>query len=73
MVTTTKDGVTTSEYLEEEVQDNVYAAVLKQAYLMYRLFSGTCERTIETDGVEVLKNKLEHFFTAVSVIILRVP
>lgn len=33
---------------------------------MYRLFSGTYERTIETDNVEVLKNKLEHFFTAVS-------
>lgn len=33
---------------------------------MYRLFSGTYERTIETDNVEVLKSKLEHFFTAVS-------
>lgn len=51
------------------MQDNVYLAVLKQAYLMYRLFSGTCERTIETDNVEVLKNKLDHFFTAVSLIL----
>lgn len=65
-MTQTKDGTNAMEYLEEEVQDNVYLAVLKQAYLMYRLFSGTYERTIETDSVEVLKNKLEHFFTAVS-------
>lgn len=66
VVTTTKDGSKSCEYLEDEVQNNVYTAVLKQAYLMYRLFSGTYEKAIETNNVEVLKNKFEHFFTAVS-------
>lgn len=46
-------------------------AVLKQAYLMYRLFSGTYERTIETENVEVLKNKLDHFFSAVSASVMQ--
>lgn len=64
-VSQSKDGTSVSEYMDEEVQDNVYQAILKQAYLMYRLFSGTYEKTVETDDVAVLKNRLEHFYTAV--------
>lgn len=60
-----KDGTDYCEYHEEEIQDNVYMAVLKQGYLMYRLFSGTYESTIESGNVEVLQNKLEHFYSAV--------
>ncbi|KAJ8974137.1 hypothetical protein NQ317_004503 [Molorchus minor] len=40
-VLNTKEGSQTTDYSEEDVQDNVYEAVLKQAYYMYRLFYGT--------------------------------
>ncbi|XP_065160589.1 LOW QUALITY PROTEIN: vacuolar fusion protein CCZ1 homolog [Atheta coriaria] len=59
-----KDGVDITEYLSDDVQNNVYQNVLKQAYYMYRLFNGTFERTLASSDVYTLKTKLEQFFTA---------
>lgn len=61
-----KDGLDSYEYFEDDVQDNVYEAVLKQAYLMYKLFSGPYQDTVDKTDIATLKQKLEHFFTAVS-------
>lgn len=47
------------------MQDNVYDAVLKQLYHMYRLFWGTFASTLEKSGLDVLKTQLENFFNAV--------
>lgn len=33
----TEDGKTIAEYHEEDVQDTVYQAVLKQAYTMFKV------------------------------------
>ncbi|KAF2883661.1 hypothetical protein ILUMI_22533 [Ignelater luminosus] len=63
-VAKSRNGSTVNEYLEEDVHDTVYEAVLKQAYLMYRLFAGTFCSTEKKSDVSHLRNKLEHFFSA---------
>ena len=60
-----KDSSNQTEYLEDDVQDNVYEAVLKQAYNTYRLFWGTFEHSIENHDIGTLKTRLEHFYKAV--------
>ncbi|KAJ8922147.1 hypothetical protein NQ315_004082 [Exocentrus adspersus] len=57
----TKDNVQTVEHLENDVQDSVYEAVLKQAYFMYRLFWGTFE---SAKDIGTLKMTLEIFYKA---------
>ncbi|CAH1273546.1 CCZ1B [Branchiostoma lanceolatum] len=59
---TGKDGQTYIEYHDEDVQDSVFDAVLKTSYKMFRLFMGTFTRILERFNVEVLKQRLEHFF-----------
>ncbi|RZC40479.1 vacuolar fusion protein CCZ1 -like protein, partial [Asbolus verrucosus] len=59
-----KDGSNQMEYLEDDLQDNLYEAVLKQAYYIYRLFWGTFEHTIEIHDIGTLKTRLEHFYKA---------
>ncbi|CAG9859604.1 unnamed protein product [Phyllotreta striolata] len=50
-----------TEDLEDDIEDNVYEALLKQAYLMYRLFWGTFKDAKNTDS---LKMTLEVFYRA---------
>lgn len=50
------------EKLEDDVLDNVYEAVLKQTYYMYRLFHGT----FNTKHLDILKTNLETFYSVVS-------
>ncbi|XP_041362737.1 vacuolar fusion protein CCZ1 homolog [Gigantopelta aegis] len=59
-----KDGHSYIEYREEDVQDSVYAAVLKQAYRMFQLFNGTFENILQqaNGDVQILKQRLEHFY-----------
>lgn len=57
----TKDNTQNVEYLEDDLQDNVYEAVLKQAYYMYRLFWGTFE---DAKDIGTLKMTLEIFYKA---------
>ncbi|XP_044269860.1 vacuolar fusion protein CCZ1 homolog [Tribolium madens] len=59
-----KDSSNQIEYLEDDVQDNVYEAVLKQAYYTYRLFWDTFEHTVENHDVGTLKTRLENFYKA---------
>lgn len=63
-VTKVKDGTEYFEYQSDDVQDNVYLAVLKQSYQMFRLFKGSI-MSILTKGGDVLhlKQKLDHFFS----------
>ncbi|GLV34716.1 Caffeine calcium zinc sensitivity 1 [Carabus blaptoides fortunei] len=60
----TKEGAEYCEYQGDDIQDNVYQSVLRQAYSMYRLFSGTFHSVIASSDIFALKHKLEHFFTA---------
>ncbi|KAK5639874.1 hypothetical protein RI129_010685 [Pyrocoelia pectoralis] len=60
----TKNDSTVVEYIEEDVHDTVYRAILKQAYCMYRLFSGTYSSTEQQHSITTLRSKLEHFFSA---------
>ncbi|XP_050315800.1 vacuolar fusion protein CCZ1 homolog [Anthonomus grandis grandis] len=64
IATKTKENITSPEYLEDDLQENVYSPVLKQMYYMYRLFWGTLEDTFQKSGVDVLKGRLETFFNA---------
>lgn len=61
-VTKSKDSSNQVEYLEDEIQDDVYEAVLQQSYFTYRLFCATFEQTIEKHDIGTLKTKLENFF-----------
>ncbi|CAG9768042.1 unnamed protein product [Ceutorhynchus assimilis] len=64
IVTKVKENATSVEYLEEDLQDNVYEAALKQAYYMYRLFWGTFQNTLDKNDLDTLKLRMEIFFTA---------
>lgn len=59
----TQDGKTTAEYHEEDVQDTVFQAVLKQAYTMFKFFTGTFTDIVNKFSVEELKSRLNHFFS----------
>ena len=68
-VTKVKDGTEYLEYQSDDVQDNVYIAVLKQSYQMFRLFKGSFASILNKGGeVLHLKQKLDHFFSRVSIL-----
>nr|XP_023019873.1 vacuolar fusion protein CCZ1 homolog [Leptinotarsa decemlineata] len=48
-----------AEELEDDIQDNVYEAMLKQAYYMYRLFWGTFQ---SVKDLSTLKMNIEIFY-----------
>lgn len=52
--------------MEDNLLDNVYEAVLKQAYYMYRLFHGTFS---SMKDVEKLKTTLQTFYIIVSIVL----
>jgi hypothetical protein len=64
-----KDGAEYLEYQSDDVQDNVYLAVLQQSYKMFRLFKGSFTAILRSNGADVtqLKQKLDHFFSRVRV------
>ncbi|XP_060526043.1 vacuolar fusion protein CCZ1 homolog isoform X2 [Cylas formicarius] len=64
LTTNIKESVSTSEYLQDDLQDNIYEARLKQAYYMYRLFCDCILKSIEDSHEEILKSRLELFFNA---------
>lgn len=61
----TKDNQTVMEYHEEDVQDPVLQAVLRQSYRMFTLFNGSMYHVLsKADGdVKTLQQRLEHFFS----------
>jgi hypothetical protein len=68
-VTKVKDGTEYLEYQSDDVQDNVYLAVLRQSYQMFRLFKGSFTAILSSKGGDVthLKQKLDHFFSRVRI------
>ncbi|KAG8319935.1 vacuolar fusion protein ccz1 [Homalodisca vitripennis] len=60
----TRTSVEGKTYHGDEVQDSVCLAVVKQAYLMYRLFHGTFSSLLDSSGGDTtpLKQRLESFF-----------
>jgi hypothetical protein len=66
-VTKDKDGTEYLEYQSDDVQDNVYLAVLRQSYQMFRLFKGSFAAILSSSGADVthLRQKLDHFFSRV--------
>ncbi|KAH1011853.1 hypothetical protein HUJ04_001133 [Dendroctonus ponderosae] len=64
VVTKVKENTSFIEYLEEDVQDNVYESVLRQLYDMYRLFWGTFQHTLEQSDLGTLMTKIEKFYNA---------
>ena len=64
-----KDGTEYWEYQSDDVQDNVYLAVLQQSYKMFRLFKGSFTAILSSSGADVtqLKQKLDHFFSRVRI------
>lgn len=63
----TKTTVEGRTYHGEEVQDTVCLAVLKQSYVMARLFIGPFADLLnkQKGDTSLLKEKLEHFFNRV--------
>ena len=59
----TKEGKKVVEYYEEDVQDMVLQAVLKQAYSMFRLFNGSFTGILKKSGLEKLKEKMLYFYS----------
>jgi len=57
-----KEGQIYTEYHGDDVQDNVFQAILKQTYNMYRFFKGTFSSSLSRD-IRGLKQKLESFFS----------
>ncbi|XP_076264681.1 vacuolar fusion protein CCZ1 isoform X2 [Rhynchophorus ferrugineus] len=64
LITKIKENVSSNEYLGDDLQDNVYESILSQAYHMYRLFWGSFCHTIDTYEIDVLKSRLDIFFSA---------
>ncbi|XP_034251405.1 vacuolar fusion protein CCZ1 homolog isoform X1 [Thrips palmi] len=61
--TKTKEGIDHLEYQSDEVQDNIYWAVLKQAYRSFQLFNGSFSNILDSEKDPTkLRYKLDHFF-----------
>lgn len=60
-----KENSNYPEYLEEDVQDNVYGSVLQQAYDIFRLFNGNFVDVMRS-SLSVLMNKFNLFFPDVN-------
>ncbi|XP_013403432.1 vacuolar fusion protein CCZ1 homolog [Lingula anatina] len=58
-----KDGQSYMEFHEDDVQDSVFDAVLKQAYRMFKLFMGSFQHILEKGTAQNLKQRLDHFFS----------
>ncbi|XP_065202238.1 vacuolar fusion protein CCZ1 homolog [Planococcus citri] len=60
-----KNGLKDSSYRSENIHDDVYHSLVKQAYEMYKLFVGPFSSFLNSDqnGVQILKTKLQQFFT----------
>ncbi|XP_015173320.1 PREDICTED: vacuolar fusion protein CCZ1 homolog [Polistes dominula] len=61
-----KDGNKYMEYQNDEISSSVCQAILKQTYIMFRLFMGSFETIIndpDCGSITLLKHKLEHFFS----------
>ncbi|KAL4239339.1 vacuolar fusion protein ccz1 [Mactra antiquata] len=60
-----KDGQVYLEYHEEDVQDPVMEAVVRQAYRMFTLFNGSIYYLLEKLNGETksLQQRIEHFFS----------
>lgn len=60
-----KDGTPIVEYREEDVQDCVYEALLKQAYRMFQLFNGTFYHILSKNAgdIQSVKQRLDHFYS----------
>nr|CAD7396428.1 unnamed protein product [Timema cristinae] len=67
-ISKTKDGLEYMEYQGDDVQDNVFRAVLRQAYHMFRLFKGTFNHILDRRAGDVmyLRQKLDHFYSRVN-------
>lgn len=63
-----KDEVNNIEKQDNNVLDNVYEAVLQQAYYVYRLFHGTLAGAKDVD---TLKTTLQTFYNVVSYSLLK--
>ncbi|XP_015111487.1 vacuolar fusion protein CCZ1 homolog [Diachasma alloeum] len=62
----TKDGNEYTEYQHDEVSSPVCLAIMKQAYMRFRLFMGSFETILKDPGcgsVTLLKHKLDYFFS----------
>lgn len=61
----TKDGHVYTEYFEEDVQDPIMEAILRQAYRMFTLFNGSIYNVLKTMKGEVsgLQQRFDHFFS----------
>ncbi|XP_076167740.1 vacuolar fusion protein CCZ1 [Ptiloglossa arizonensis] len=61
-----KDGNNYIEYQNDEISSSICQAILKQAYVMFRLFMGSFNTIInepECGSTTLLKHKLEHFYS----------
>lgn len=61
-----KEGVKYQEYQNDELSSSVCQAILKQAYVMFRLFMGSFETILkdpECGSETLLKCKLDHFYS----------
>lgn len=61
----TKDHSPYLEYHEEDVQDSVYEAILRQAYRMFQLFNGSFSNILakSNNDIKALQVRLDHFYT----------
>ncbi|XP_033735365.1 vacuolar fusion protein CCZ1 homolog [Pecten maximus] len=61
----TKDHSSYLEYHEEDVQDSVYDAILRQAYRMFQLFNGSFSNILakSNNDIKALQVRLDHFYT----------
>ncbi|ODM98459.1 Vacuolar fusion protein CCZ1 [Orchesella cincta] len=58
------DGVEFIEYLGDEVQDDVFRAILEKLYRKFVLLNDTMEGIYKTSGLEDLCSRLKKFFDA---------
>lgn len=67
-VTKLKDNCNSIDYLDEDVQDNVFESVLEQCYLMFRLLNGSFKEN--SSNVAEFKTKLNLFYSEVGALLI---
>lgn len=58
---TTRDGKTTTQYVDEEIDDILLNTIVNHCYRTFKIFYGPIQRILDTQGPEGVRQRLEAF------------
>jgi hypothetical protein len=58
---TSRDGKTTIQYLEDEVDDILLQSIVSHCYKTFKMFNGPCQYVLDQGGPKLIRSRLANF------------